>query len=100
MNYTLAKKLKDAGFPQKGMGHRMHGPKFEDEMVTFPFLEELIKTCKEKLHSFTLNITTDATPCAYGEQGNGDIEDRKKFYETGSTPLEAVAMLWLTLNKN
>lgn len=47
MNYELAKKLKDAGFPQKGMDCNWH--ETESDELYFPTLSELIKACENSL---------------------------------------------------
>lgn len=43
MNYELAKKLKDAGFPQDGPSLSKGGSNWELPVVYFPILEELIE---------------------------------------------------------
>lgn len=92
MTYELAKELKDAGFPQKP-----HVPLSiprmniqEVEHVDIPTLSELIEACGEhmQLDWFPKTNTAYANCC-----------DRNDHQHTGSTPLEAVARLWLALNK-
>ena len=51
MNYELAKKLKDAGFPQEGKGvwqhgYRKEGEKYIVESLYIPTLSELIENIK------------------------------------------------------
>lgn len=89
MNYELAKKLKDAGFPIP-----IHGQVMESEKETYyPTLEELIEECGnhfislEKFgHKFKAN--------AYIE--NDRIGDQ--LHVNGETPSEAVANLYLALH--
>lgn len=83
MNYELAKELKDAGYPQDGRKYPDTAEERDGVLVEFPLLSELIEAVKEYIHS---------------------IEFRFDFWEVnneyqGSTPEEAVARLWLSLNK-
>jgi len=90
MNYELAKKLKDAGFPQV-IDFRSGQFYEEGEDVANPSLSELIEAC-DKLNGF-------------GQLGRANggwnvwqlgVRYPKAFSET---PEEAVASLWLELNK-
>jgi len=96
MNYELAKKLKDAQFPQdKGFQTSFF---FDEVEMTTPTLEELIEACGEgfhELHSNTTIIRLDPFICQ-GLNGKGEIA----FSSGGETPLEAVANLWLKLNQS
>lgn len=122
MTYELAKKLKDAGFPQgesmdnilaKGTAlaylrdskpsdellekykQALNSLKelYEDdeEYVYVPTLSELIEACGThvKLDWFPATKSAFANCC-----------DSKNHEQHGSTPEEAVANLWLALNKN
>ena len=112
MNYELAKKLKDAGFPQlqrKGDRYAVSiekapeyegKPEFEfiedvnppekaDDWFFFPNLLDIIEVCGSKFAS--LMIGPDLMWCA---KGNG-----VEIFGQG-TPEEAVANLWLALNKH
>ncbi len=87
MNYELAKKLKDAGFPE--MEWRIeqflkHGP------AKLPTLSELIEACGDSLGDLTRTDSGWMTNCE--NIGNNPQTE-------GSTPEEAVANLWLELNK-
>ncbi len=96
ITYELAKQLKDAGFPQKEItpSHVREAMDYEqDEVVTFPTLSELVEACGDRFHELH-----------HCNKGN----DPKKWWaysynlaETGEgfTPEEAVAKLWLELNK-
>lgn len=110
MNYELLKKLKEAGFkftkypkyksevPLERYAKAIH---FETgELFEEPTLSELIEACGEE---FMLTnecgkweawsgIDNKYAPIRMGESG-------AKFECTGSTPEEAVANLWIELNK-
>lgn len=102
IDYELAKQLKDAGFPQTGqlveMWQKPNGgyTAFPNGPIKFPTLEELIDACGEKFDClwFTPEGWEDKTywraRCKH-DYGNHTCD--------GSTPLEAVAHLWLDLNK-
>jgi hypothetical protein len=96
MTYELAKELKEAGFPQTDFNQPIcrtkeagpfgvHRPILDGE-VKLPTLSELIEACGQNF--------------AHLEQGNHPDQWRcnwdADFY---STPEEAVARLWLALNK-
>lgn len=106
MNYELAKKLKDAGFPQRvGENGWAWCPYDEDgkeelwETITefdirCPTLSELIEACVKlsKDGDFHLEAMHDrwgASTC---------WKHSKDEWENGDTPEEAVANLWLKLN--
>lgn len=97
MNYELAKELKDAGFPQllgdetvmRAMDSSGAYAKVGTRMPTF---EELIEACKgDGLFELT---TMKIDEKVYWYASLGDVETK-----SGSTPTEAVARLWLALNK-
>lgn len=109
MNYELAKKLKDAGFPQINLEEQCKDCSiFEwfdddeilwntrenypsgDDWVYLPTLSELIEACGE--HFYNLNKEIKGKWCA--------TTNNKKYAPLGgfgSTPEEAVANLWLTI---
>lgn len=107
MEYTLAKELKDAGFPQKYGETRLgrwvapdgsrlgiiHSGDDARSACYLPTLSELIEACGERFDSLVLHekIANDG---GYWE-ATGD----EYFNDTGPTPEEAVARLWLSLNK-
>lgn len=109
IDYELAKELKDAGFPQKGYGVYAPDPatglNFPNTGFTayVPTLSELIEAC-----GFRFSLLKRIAP------ERGSLKDRWKAdgydgtplegsmaltSELGSTPEEAVARLWLALNK-
>lgn len=101
MNYELVLKLRNAGFPQKGKGDLY----FNGGMVIayIPTLSELIEACGDNIDS--IRKTT--------MQGKGENEiiscwEIRQSVDVGERPImiweenleEAVANLWLELNKN
>lgn len=112
MTYELCKKLKDAGFPQTGKGELYEteegrlsrekmGPidsvgTYLTQVVYFPTLSELIEACGNKFEAFERHEHAQGTKwCAVGYI---DGEDDVRVF-TEKTPEEAVANLWLALNK-
>jgi hypothetical protein len=97
ITYELAKKLKEAGFPQGGNG----GWQLQDtdnERFYSPTLSELIEACGDRfswLESYKDNETTIGK-IRWGAYGFGDGEWNPEGF--GNSPEEAVANLWLKLN--
>ena len=103
MNYELALELKNAGFPQDarngGIFLEPDGPKLQSEYPSekaayFPTLSELIVACGEEFESldhFIEDYLCEWTCYAMTKRGG--------LFEEGETPEEAVANLWLSLNK-
>ena len=84
MNYELAKQLKEAGFPQ-------HKPNCVDKdqwEYYSPSLSELIEACGEEYRMMK-----------YSVEHLGWFAGGYKEEGFGQTPTEAVANLWLELNK-
>lgn len=97
MNYELAKKLKDAGFPQHD--GEMHAILFDKNdtdprklSVHKPDLGELIRECGEKFN-FVCRNPKDGL---FGAELLGAYDS--DVTSGHSTPEEAVAELWLTLH--
>lgn len=97
MNYELAKKLKDTGFPQDIKNGTWFPYASDDtrEKVYMPTLSELIDACVQKngfngdeLHLVVLKGYSDAR-----------LVDQD-YLGSGSTPKEALTNLWLAINKN
>lgn len=107
MDYELAKKLKDAGFPQDGFFFyaKTKGSPYvhwsysgccsprtlHEEEITVPTLSELIEACGDRLESIRRTtvqwiITSTTSP--------------RLIVTNASTLEEAVARLYLALNKN
>ena len=99
IDYTLANKLKDAGFPQGGKGRWLVDPRQivarGGDRAYVPTLEELIEACGENfawLHQSVESKNWAAQDFIYAD-------DAGPHGGQGSTPTEAVARLWLALNK-
>jgi hypothetical protein len=102
VKYQLAKELKDEGFPQPDDPVRSPGGSYPDheddeQSVYIPTLEELIEACGKQFDYLDApavwhDNTTDpeAQWAAISHQGSCGI---------GPTPAEAVARLWLALNR-
>lgn len=95
MNYDLALKLKNAGFPQDGKGKKITDDGFTDRITSntrewayIPTLEELIEACGGEAKA--LIQQDNHTVWEYAVDGKGEI---------GSTPEEAVANLYLALHE-
>lgn len=91
MTYELAKQLKDAGFPQKENTYWKNERGEGTLGVYAPTLSELIEACGEEFYSIrkqTLKYCAESV-----------ASDDRFFQAKGSTPEEAVANLWLELNK-
>ncbi len=87
ITYEQAKKLKDAGFPQ---------PKTKGFLDIFaPTLSDLIKKCGKYVNLFQLEDGWGASK----SQNGFDLVFTLGEHTVGSTPEEAVANLWLAINK-
>jgi len=95
MNYELAKQLKDVGYPQEAAkGSFLSGTWFEREKTYIPTLEELINVCGDEFGELAKgNATIDSPWTASG------LPVKIGFCGQGKTPTEAVARLWLEINK-
>lgn len=116
MNYELAKQLKDTGFPQKGKGELTLFMNFMDgtfkatvndgegtvdseRLIYIPTLSELIiEACGYGVFTLVRNYVGLTTIWTSGIVRNSIVENREVMV-TGSTPEEAVARLWLAINK-
>lgn len=102
MDYSLAKQLKEEGFPQHKIReedcnqwcHHAGNWLCEKEghqNACAPTLEELIEACQE-IEKDTLELSImENGRCFAGFRGGEDYQ--------GSTPIEAIARLWLALQK-
>lgn len=101
MNYQLAKKLKDAGFPYNTIPKECHCYVYfvGNEKIWAPSLSDLISECGDRFeelqrvgHKKTPKWTATSFPCeecGWEKMETGD----------GAFAEEAVANLWLKLNK-
>jgi len=91
MDYGLMDELKEAGFPQEGSGFVYpRSPNVADGYWYQPTLSELIEACGEGFHYLNRNIQS---------AGRAWFAGGERVTFDGSTPEEAVARLWLALNK-
>lgn len=101
MKYELAKRLKDAGFPQDYSEGILNGNFAfkKDKMAYAPTLKELIMACGEKYngYEFVLTYSIDGWFCNYFDDNFDGMSELKNG--KGKTPEEAVANLWLALNE-
>lgn len=98
MDYELAQKLKDAGFPMPTFSKKrpiLIGYNHTD--ICPPTLEELIEACGKNLHC--LVHTTDGGLDSDREFWSAGKDNIVMGWVNGPTPKEAVAYFWLTLNK-
>lgn len=116
MNYELAKQLKDMGFPQYPKHVGLYNKKEMDESMDRciiksggvvqpikPTLSELIEACGGKFHSVQRRFghigASMGQPNPVWWSAKDTSMDESQVGETGSTPEEAVARLWLALNQ-
>ena len=92
MNYQLAERLRDEGFPQSGGGRHIGAPTAfvwrARDLVYVPTLEELILACGDQFGAMARleDESFEATAPA----------DRLR--QTGKSPTDAFARLWLAIN--
>lgn len=118
MNKELAKQLKDAGFPQEKSGFVFYKLQTGDnaphyllraryglngytksevlECIDAPTLSELIEACGHQI-GFILTEIDESEEPDYGQ--TSWTAESYNYNTTGLTPEEAVAKLWLELNK-
>jgi len=106
MNYELALKLKEAGFPQEGKnGYWINSAgvtsSIKKEAPYVPTLSELIEACGSQFLMLRRGLGDKPNHIIDKKEGAWMCEcaawDRPRFL--GDTPEEAVANLWLSLNK-
>lgn len=98
MNYSLARELKEAGFPQEGKGTWV-GPMEKltwsrGDRVYAPTLSELIEACGEGFE--TLQI--DKSRSRWVAISPNETLTSRNADRLALTPEEAVARLWLALH--
>jgi hypothetical protein len=99
MKYELAKELEDTGFPQGGKGSFV-APSDKivlrrEDRVYRPTLSELIEACGHRF--FSLEDWRENTPDKRFVARADSRQSTLTFYAL--TPEEAVARLWLVLNR-
>ena len=95
MNYEQAKQLKDAGFPiPKEAENIMEMEESFDGKMIAPTLSELIEACGEDFFALKVYHEPDVEWVAMLRESTDDLSQT-----FGKTPEEAVAKLWLALNK-
>ena len=98
MKYELAKKLKDAGFPYDWSRMEDHDPELLVKTWYMygkgysPTLEELIEACGKNINFYLKENWSDIEFLNWEAFGGAKTGN-------GKTPTEAVANLWLELNK-
>jgi hypothetical protein len=85
MDYELARELKQAGYPIKKQLITRY-----NRDIAVPTLEELIEACGDRFGALVHHGGWEARS-DWSEQDRG-------IAATGSTPIEAVARLWLALH--
>lgn len=86
MNYELAKELEQLGFPKVGIQEFRYG--MSEEVIYYPRLSDLIEACGSKFGALMVGPGLSL----WTVRGNG-VEIHAE------SPIEAVARLWLALNK-
>ena len=97
MTYKLAKQLKEAGWPQGLTGISISGNAWKE--CYSPGLSELIEACGDRFRTL---IYCGCKECKWNVHGDSEIDDwddEMRLSFNGKTPEEAVAKLWLKLNK-
>lgn len=103
MNYSLALKLKEAGFGQEerlGIGNGDMFLEGKKGLVYVPTLSELIEAIGDRFRNIELRQEDieGGRWVAYSRE-NDDINCEVSIFKNGQTPEEAVANLWLEINK-
>ncbi len=113
LTYELAKELKDAGFPfiqwrtGTNTGNTIAFGRTDADIFLLPTLSELITACGDEFECLyrivNLDKTTDYFRAhAFGQDRGLKLEGETLYADCsgkGSSPEEAVARLWLVLNK-
>jgi len=97
IDYELARELREKGFPVKPFGY---APDVFDEGFIAPTLSELIEACGEEFNAL-FSGWKDIHKGYRDEdrQWRADATNKTGYSCTGTTPSEAVARLWLALQK-
>lgn len=98
MNYELTNQLKDAGFPLHS-NENISVFNVDDVIYATPTLSELIEACGEDLKQIDRILQWKEKPDWFALSHSINPDSRRDIGEFGKTPEEAVARLWLALNK-
>ena len=99
MNYTLAKQLKEAGFPWNP-GECGHCKTYWNDPIWYPTLSELIEACGDKFWGLSRTTLYSNPENQFWRASSIPEKDREQEIRTrGKTPEEAVANLWLELKE-
>lgn len=97
MNYAFAKELEKLNFPYRNEPRVAVGENgFNGEVAYIPSLSELVEACGENVGVYHLLGNTWIAGIVNLETPEGMFFDKE---QRGTTPEEAVARLWLALNK-
>jgi hypothetical protein len=97
MLYELAKELKDAGFPQK---EGKYATSWEPpDSAYLPTLEELIEACGERFNVLRSVHNHQGNIIEWVASAESGFDRKAEKLVVHPTPTEAVARLWLALNK-
>lgn len=96
MNYELAKQLKDARFPYSEDWYMNDNG---DGLFYKIGLSELIEACGDNFGSVGRYVDMTGKYIWEAIQQDEIIDEEHAKFERGDTPEEAVAKLWLELNK-
>lgn len=88
---ALARKLKEAGFPQSSLGLHLNTG---DEDIFYPTLSELIKECGDNFFALAKNAYLDSP--SWSATPPGKLGMKGGF---GHTPEEAVSNLYIKLHE-
>ena len=106
MNYSLAKKLKDAEFLQRGLDGKLYQIKekyknsdiVKEMELTFPTLSELIEACGKRFFGLFKCDAHIEEGYFFSRRRRHTIL-REVITIQGDTPEEAVSLLWLKLQE-
>jgi hypothetical protein len=90
ISYQLAKKLKDAGFPQGELARAQQKAGYD--YVSMPTISDLIAACGEDFRALSREPDCWLACGYFSEDGEW------KNAHAGDTPEEALARLWLSIH--
>lgn len=103
MDYELAKQLKDAGFPQQKKDGKIYCPHNVPNMIKATDMFEHIESCPDLVYIPTLSELIEACGNEFiylmKDHNRWDAKSKTQIISKLSCPEEAVANLWLKLNK-